>query len=230
MLGQAEIPARRQVLAKANLEQPQDPEEAHRRRRHHVPVHQRAGDSFGGPALQARQDTRRLAEREKGEQAARGVLGEREDRGVERRRQGKIGEHRKQIVGRVREEWHNHFGHQERPKMTVQQEGGGDGGPAFGGIRHPGVSGADSFPEDNGNHQQTKDGHPARAPALEPIDRHHVALDRNDRDGQHQGEAGKQQADARTPRGEAEPTVHEKWGRRQNPGAQQHQQVVSRVR
>ena len=57
--------AGRQVLPKPHLQQPQNPEEPHGRNRHHEPVHQRAGDSFRGPALQSSQNRSRLAQREK---------------------------------------------------------------------------------------------------------------------------------------------------------------------
>ena len=50
--------------------------------------------------------------------------------------------------------------------MSVQQEGSRNRGPPVHGIRHPSVSGTDSFSEDQSKYQEPKDGHPSRAPAL----------------------------------------------------------------
>jgi hypothetical protein len=73
VLRQTEMSAGGQVLPKAHFQEAQDAKQAHGGYGHDEPVHQRAGRSFG-PALQSRQNARRLAEGEKGEQTARRIL------------------------------------------------------------------------------------------------------------------------------------------------------------
>ena len=95
------MPARREVFAKADFQQPQNPEKARRRYRHHKPVDERPGDSFRGAAFESRQDARRLAERKK-ESRARRVFRERADGRIEGCCHSKPGEHGEQIARRAR--------------------------------------------------------------------------------------------------------------------------------